>query len=561
MTVLRKFCFPHLMLNRVVCLLVQSGGASRADGSAATNRSKSAAGVSKAASVEWAWAELEVLLEENPKWNLVMDVLHEIRTEVRHNRRPRTQTGQPACSRCGRVLIVVADDRGAAQLAEYMNLGGPAMLFGNWRRFLISQRFDQRPLMLHVPSRSPPPADSKTGSRTPAGAKQAGSSSASAIDVDAPDSTSSASVVVSDGDDPFSGGRTDNAIANHVDTLTPSQWESILLRKEMERIDREGMLGVPQRTDRTGTPKGSASTASSSILSSGSLTLPASVITAESASSAVTAGTKRSAAAAQLDVVSSAESATPAASGSKSARATSVAVASATPAKPSGSVKRKTPTVSSTGSKGSASTPKNQAKRTRAGPGTAVVGGRGRGASSNAASGSSKGKGSAGRGNTGSRGAVGDDQTGPSLPSVVRADHTVSLFDPVVQQRMSSWAAASGSSKEQQLRSLSALVLTESKQSDRNSSFMAAASEDIDLTVEAKHSSPDGFTPAPTMPATADDDELDIVIHPAGTLEPVLNSFRPHFVICFDPDVRVIRLVRYSDVWSSCQGRSSAFGT
>ncbi|KAL6072820.1 DNA repair endonuclease XPF, variant 2 [Balamuthia mandrillaris] len=60
----------------------------------------------------------ELVLEENPKWQLLSEILDEIEQENQ-----KRTTGEP-----GRILIAVKDDRTCAQLQEYLTCGGRPML-------------------------------------------------------------------------------------------------------------------------------------------------------------------------------------------------------------------------------------------------------------------------------------------------------------------------------------------------------------------------------------------------------------------------------------------------
>jgi hypothetical protein len=70
--------------------------------------------------------EFDLVLEENPKWGLLLEVLDEIQRE----NVPSGPTGEP-----GRILIAVSDERSCRQVQEFLSLGGRAMLYKLWVQY------------------------------------------------------------------------------------------------------------------------------------------------------------------------------------------------------------------------------------------------------------------------------------------------------------------------------------------------------------------------------------------------------------------------------------------
>jgi DNA excision repair protein ERCC-4 len=70
------------------------------------------------------------VLEENPKWVLVADMLE----EIRQNLRAKQAAGEK--EKQGRVLIVCREDSSCHQLSAYLEQGGQGLLRSRFRQFL-----------------------------------------------------------------------------------------------------------------------------------------------------------------------------------------------------------------------------------------------------------------------------------------------------------------------------------------------------------------------------------------------------------------------------------------
>jgi DNA excision repair protein ERCC-4 len=113
-------------------------------------------------------AEIELVLEENPKWNLLIDILDEIRVE-----RDKMLTEYHKCNEPilidddessddvvvvddessgklhlvpGPTLLITKEERSGDQIRNYLERGGACLLSENWRNFLVSQRIHEHPL-------------------------------------------------------------------------------------------------------------------------------------------------------------------------------------------------------------------------------------------------------------------------------------------------------------------------------------------------------------------------------------------------------------------------------
>eukprot|EP01132_Coremiostelium_polycephalum_P004610 gene4610-5759_t len=76
--------------------------------------------------------ERVLVLEENPKWNLLYQVLQEIEIENESSETP------------GTVIIFVKDERTVQQLQNYLNLGGKDYLYSRYEKFVATQQFYQQ---------------------------------------------------------------------------------------------------------------------------------------------------------------------------------------------------------------------------------------------------------------------------------------------------------------------------------------------------------------------------------------------------------------------------------
>ena len=126
---------------------------------------------------------IRLVLEENPKWNLLVDVLQEIEEDVLQARVAAKEANRgkggskeragPSnggkVTKEGRVLICCVDERTCSLLKRYLEEGGRAMMKQLWRTFLFKQRARKHtasspatsaaaainPLPSHVPAAAP----------------------------------------------------------------------------------------------------------------------------------------------------------------------------------------------------------------------------------------------------------------------------------------------------------------------------------------------------------------------------------------------------------------------
>ena len=93
--------------------------------------------------------QIRLVLEENPKWMLLIDILQEIEEEVKaakEEQRMKKETTEKRedeaekVTKAGRVLICCHDDRTCSLLKRYLEEGGRKMMKQLWRSFLFKQR-------------------------------------------------------------------------------------------------------------------------------------------------------------------------------------------------------------------------------------------------------------------------------------------------------------------------------------------------------------------------------------------------------------------------------------
>lgn len=70
--------------------------------------------------------QFEPVLEENPKWQLLVEVLNEIEKEDDSG-----NTGK-----AGKILVIVKDETTCTQLQEYLDMGGSSMLKRRFQKYL-----------------------------------------------------------------------------------------------------------------------------------------------------------------------------------------------------------------------------------------------------------------------------------------------------------------------------------------------------------------------------------------------------------------------------------------
>eukprot|EP00741_Cyanophora_paradoxa_P004567 tig00000808_g4435.t1 len=128
------------LLRRVGPGAVGSGrGRGRGRGKAAA-AAAAAAGPSGVAPEQ---TELATVLEENPKWALLGQVLAEIaRDRAAPGAPPEVRADAPAASP---VLVLAKDERTCTQLAEYLTAGGAAMMTRIFQRWAIRKRSEGAP--------------------------------------------------------------------------------------------------------------------------------------------------------------------------------------------------------------------------------------------------------------------------------------------------------------------------------------------------------------------------------------------------------------------------------
>ena len=94
---------------------------------------------------------IRLVLEENPKWMLLIDILQEIEEEVKAAKEAqRIKKEEPGekkeegeagkVSKAGRVLVCCHDERTCSLLKRYLEEGGRRMMKQLWRSFLFKQR-------------------------------------------------------------------------------------------------------------------------------------------------------------------------------------------------------------------------------------------------------------------------------------------------------------------------------------------------------------------------------------------------------------------------------------
>jgi DNA excision repair protein ERCC-4 len=102
-------------------------------------------------------ARLQVVLEENPKWRLLSQLLTEVREECEKAEEGEGGKGQPSGAR---VLVLFRDDRTCAQLREYLQVGGRAMLERRFTHYL-AQLAPTRPAAAASAAADAPPGAPK----------------------------------------------------------------------------------------------------------------------------------------------------------------------------------------------------------------------------------------------------------------------------------------------------------------------------------------------------------------------------------------------------------------
>ena len=81
---------------------------------------------------------LRVVLEENPKWQLLQDVLLEIH-QTQESLSSQSPSGSGETS-SPPILVIVRDERTAVQVQEYLSDGGRSILESSFRTHLIKSK-------------------------------------------------------------------------------------------------------------------------------------------------------------------------------------------------------------------------------------------------------------------------------------------------------------------------------------------------------------------------------------------------------------------------------------
>ena len=111
---------------------------------------------------------IRLVLEENPKWRLLVDVLQEVEDEiiaaqdVQGMKKEVKDEGTGKERKVGRVLVCCHDERTCSLLKRYLEEGGRRMMKQLWRSFLFKQR-QRKP----HPSSASFPASSVSSTSTP----------------------------------------------------------------------------------------------------------------------------------------------------------------------------------------------------------------------------------------------------------------------------------------------------------------------------------------------------------------------------------------------------------
>ena len=160
---------------------------------------------------------IHLVLEENPKWSLLVDTLEEIEQDVQK----RAQTMQAQCRNeqsaqimrgvkmettsrdaampgppfavplsFGRTLVLVRDSRTATFLTRLLSIGGRSLLLNYWKRYLFSLKLHKRNLA-NAPGSGPSAAPSGWMAAAAAAAAASASASSSAPPISAAASSSS----------------------------------------------------------------------------------------------------------------------------------------------------------------------------------------------------------------------------------------------------------------------------------------------------------------------------------------------------------------------------------
>ncbi|KAI9923079.1 hypothetical protein PsorP6_000256 [Peronosclerospora sorghi] len=82
-------------------------------------------------------AELELVLEQNPKWDVLKEILDEVHNEQqRYEKQQKTRESEKLAARGARVLVMVKEERTCAQLREFLSLGAQEMMRRRFAHYL-----------------------------------------------------------------------------------------------------------------------------------------------------------------------------------------------------------------------------------------------------------------------------------------------------------------------------------------------------------------------------------------------------------------------------------------
>ena len=95
---------------------------------------------------------IKLVLEENPKWTLLVDILNEIEDEVKavkdSTAMKQEEDGKSTAAKLpkeGRVLVCCNDERTCTLLQRYMEQGGRTMMKQLWTNFLLKRKLKKTP--------------------------------------------------------------------------------------------------------------------------------------------------------------------------------------------------------------------------------------------------------------------------------------------------------------------------------------------------------------------------------------------------------------------------------
>ena len=117
----------------------------------------------KAAVPEGEQDNIKLVLEENPKWTLLVDILQEIEDEVRTVKEGTAMKAEEdnkalpgKLPKEGRVLVCCNDERTCTLLQRYLEQGGRTMMKQLWTNFLLKRKLKKTPHTTAANSITPP---------------------------------------------------------------------------------------------------------------------------------------------------------------------------------------------------------------------------------------------------------------------------------------------------------------------------------------------------------------------------------------------------------------------